>query len=170
MNPELLIARLSAFVPGLVALLDGMSDQDARWRPSQGGWSIIEILNHLIDEEVEDFRARLELVISDPERPWPVIEPEAAAEERGYNERDLKASIQRLTLERTKTINWLKSLISPPWSAKHQHPTLGPISAGDLLVSLCAHDALHLRQLATRFHDLVQRDAPGFSTDYAGPW
>ena len=170
MNPELLTARLAAFVPGLIALVGDLSDQDARWRPSKGGWSVIEILNHLIDEEVEDFRARLQLVLADPERAWPTIDPQGAVEERGYNERELKVSLQRLTLERTKTVNWLKTLISPQWSATHQHPQLGNISAGDLLVSLSAHDSLHLRQIASRLHDLVKRDAPGFSTAYAGEW
>lgn len=169
-NPELLYARLAAFAPGLEQLLGGLSNADARWRPARGGWSVLEIVCHLVDEESEDFRARLDATLSEPQKNWQPIDPQRAVEDRGYNERDLKRSLEAFRLERLQTINWIKGLVSPRWSTAYEHPKLGKISAGDLLLSLASHDALHMRQVARRLFDLAQRDAPGFKADYAGTW
>ncbi|MEZ4640023.1 MAG: DinB family protein [Caldilineaceae bacterium] len=38
-------------------LVEGMSDQDARWKPDAESWSILEVINHLADEEEADFIA-----------------------------------------------------------------------------------------------------------------
>jgi len=37
----------------------------AIWKPAPDKWSILEVVNHLYDEEREDFRQRLELVLKD---------------------------------------------------------------------------------------------------------
>jgi hypothetical protein len=38
------------------------------------------------------------------------------------------------------------------------------------MVSWCAHDALHLRQIAKRTFQMAQRDGGRFTADYAGDW
>ncbi len=170
MVPQTLI-RIMERTPGaLRELLAGLSDEEARWRPSDGVWSILEIVNHLADEEHEDFRARLALMFEDPAAPWPPIDPEAAAVSRAYNERRLVESIDRFDDQRRASLAWLGSLESPDWSLAHEHPALGRLRAGDLLASWAAHDQLHLRQIAKRLFELIQRNAPDFSTRYAGAW
>jgi hypothetical protein len=52
-----------------------ISLEQARWKPSPDKWSILEVINHLHDEEKEDFRQRLGSVLSDPSQPWPSIDP-----------------------------------------------------------------------------------------------
>lgn len=170
MNPDLLIGRLAVFAQALKQLLSGLSNQDARWRPPDGGWSVLEILGHLTDEDAEDFRPRLGSVLEDPERAWKAIDPRAAAEEKGYNEGELSRMLQRFEMERARSVAWLKGLVSPRWAHAHPHKDMGEIKAGDMLASWAAHDALHLRQLAQRLYQLAVRDAPGFNVDYAGPW
>ena len=56
-------------------LVSGLSLEQARWKPSLDKWSILEVVNHLYDEEREDFRQRLSLVLADPMQPWPPIDP-----------------------------------------------------------------------------------------------
>lgn len=170
MNPDLLIGRLAVFAPSLRLLLAELDPQDARWRPPDGGWSTLEIICHLADEEREDFRGRLEFVLGGGQGDWTPIDPEGWIESRGYNELDLNRSLERFCLERRHTVAWLKSLKRPDWTATVDHPKLGALSAGDLLASLAAHDALHMRQISSRFHSLALRDAPGFSVAYAGAW
>ncbi len=169
-DPRALVDRLEAFGAGLPSVVGRVSLSDARWKPSASHWSLLEIVNHLADEEVEDFRARLDLTLHHPEKPWPSIDPVGAAATRGYNERELGASVDRFVNERTESVRWLRMLFPPDWSRTYEHPTLGPIAAGDLLASWVAHDALHLRQIARRLYDLTLRDAGGFSTRYAGDW
>ena len=90
--------------------------------------------------------------------------------ERAYDERDLGESLQRLVAARAETVERLRALERPDWSKTHEHPSFGQLTAGDLMVSFAAHDALHLRQLAQRLLQLAQRDGEGHSTEYAGRW
>lgn len=170
MDSQPLIDRMARFPGALEALLAGAPPEDARWKPSPRDWSLLEIVCHLCDEEAEDFRTRLRITIASPEEPWPGIDPERAVVERRCNERDLHERLDHFAQERRASIGWLRSLPRPDWSVAHEHPKLGPIRAGDLLLAWAAHDALHLRQVARRLHQLAQRDAPGFRAGYAGQW
>ncbi|MBK7403801.1 MAG: hypothetical protein IPJ41_04000 [Phycisphaerales bacterium] len=62
------------------------------------------------------------------------------------------------------------SLAKVDWNRAYHHPKLGSLRAGDLLAAWAAHDALHLRQIAKRMHELASHDAPGFDAAYAGEW
>jgi hypothetical protein len=170
MNAHALISRLELLPAVLPPLLTAIEDGDARWKPSSGAWSILEIVNHLLDEESRDFRARLESTLCDPAKPWPPIDPERWAVEGRYNERDLTDSVARLVAERGNSLQWLRWLRDPDWSRTYQHPEAGPLSAGSLLASWAAHDALHLRQLAKRLYEMSVRDAGAHSVAYAGEW
>jgi hypothetical protein len=166
-----LIARLGILAKTLPVMVADVTEADARWKPPSGAWSILEIVNHLVDEEVLDFRARVQSTLKEPEAAWPEIDPEGWARTRCYNERDLTESVGRFVEERARSLAWLAGLGGQaPWSQAYQHPKVGPIRAGDLLASWAAHDALHLRQIAKRFYELSGRDGGEFRTRYAGTW
>ena len=169
MNSQSLINSLDRFADILSAVVIGISVDDARWRPANGAWSILEIVTHLADEEVEDFPARLKRTLADPNQEWSPIDPEGWAVERRHNEGDLSEQVQRFVSLRRESIDWLRGLSDPKWSKTFVHPK-GKISAGDLLASWAAHDALHLRQIAKRLFQMTQRDADEYSTAYAGKW
>ncbi|MCB9898197.1 MAG: DinB family protein [Planctomycetes bacterium] len=163
-------ARLAASGRAIPALLEGMSDDDARWRPAKGGWSIVEIVNHLADEETEDFRTRLRLTLETPEAEWPGIDPEGAVLARQHGEKPLAPSLARFADERSSSLAWLATLDDGvDLRRTHVHKVIGDLRAGDLLASWAAHDVLHLRQLGVRLHQLVAKHAAPYSTDYAGP-
>ncbi len=170
MNGDALLDRLETYPDRLSALLRGLSIEDARWRPKERQWSILEIVNHLADEEVEDFPLRLRMTLEDPTQDWPPIDPEGAAKERAYNERDLHETLQRFITFREKSISYFRSLEAPDWSTTHTHPKFGSMSAGDLLAAWAAHDLLHTRQIIKRLFQFVVRDSEGYDTDYAGTW
>lgn len=165
-----LIDRLENFSHSLPALVANLADQDAKWKPADGNWSILEVVRHLLDEEVEDFRARLRCTIESPGQAWPGIDPEGWAVARNYNEASLAHTAARFVAERRISVDWLRELDASAWTIAYQHPQFGPIHAGDLLAAWAAHDALHLRQIAKRMYGLAQRDAGEFTTIYAGEW
>lgn len=169
MNSQSLIKSLQRFADILPAVVDGLADDDARWKPADGAWSILEIVTHMADEEVEDFPARLRSTLADPDQQWNPIDPEGWAVERHYNDGDLDEQVQRFASSRRESVTWLGDLKNPDWSNTFVHPK-GEISAGDLLASWAAHDALHLRQIAKRLFQISQRDAGEYSTAYAGSW
>jgi hypothetical protein len=168
-NAHSLIARLESFGPALTATVAPVPRDQALWKPPYGAWSILEIVNHLADEETRDFRARVRLTLENPAADWPAIHPSQWAVDERYNERDLPESVARFAAERRESVRWLRSLDSPDWSRAHNHPRAGPLSAGLLLGAWAAHDALHLRQIAKRFYELAARDS-GRDVGYAGEW
>jgi hypothetical protein len=169
MQLEYFIDRLGKNCGVFEGLVRGITAEQARWRPAPDKWSMLEVINHLYDEEREDFRQRLELTLADPAQPWPPIDPRNWVTERAYNERELNASLDNFFAERKKSIAWLSQLSSPQWENLNEGPN-GRLSAGDLMASWMAHDFLHIRQL-TRLHwQYVGAIADPFKTAYAGPW
>jgi hypothetical protein len=171
MDAEKLVNSLERFGAILPAVVRGVSDEDARWKPADGAWSILEVVRHLVDEEIEDFRTRVRMTLEDPDEEWPKIHPSQWAIDRKYNEGNLADAAAKFAAERAASIQWLRGLgRDADWSKAHPHPTLPPLSAGDLLTSWAAHDALHLRQIAKRMHQIARRDGGEFSAQYAGEW
>jgi hypothetical protein len=167
MDAGALIARLEPVPEALRALLADLPDADWRWRPPEGGWSLLEVVHHLADEEVEDFRARLASVLEDPKRPWAKLDPEGAVVSRRANEADPRDVLERFRTERRRSLDWLAQVAAPRWESAYAHPK-GSIAAGDLLASWVAHDARHLEQIAKRLHGLAARDGAPYAVGYAG--
>ncbi len=153
------------------SLVEDITEEQARWKPNPEKWSILEVINHLYDEEREDFRKRLDLVLHKPGHPWPSNDPEGCIIERKYNNRDLADSLQKFLQERKHSVNWLESLSSPDWNAQYEHPQWGAISAGTLMASWVVHDFLHIRQLSGLHRVYIALLVKGsYSIDYAGTW
>lgn len=149
-DPGALTRRLRVFPAALEALARTFTEDEARWKPGDKHWSVLEIINHLADEEADDFPARIRMLLQDPAREWPPIDPEGWARDRRYNERSLGDSIERFVKARRESLAWLHGLRGIDWGVAKPHPKFGPMHAGMLLASWCDHDTLHLRQIAKR--------------------
>ena len=165
-----IIERLRANVDVFDALTRGVSDEQSRWKPATDQWSILEVVNHLADEEVEDFRHRLDLTLHRPGEHWPPIAPGEWARERQYNSRELGQSVERLMTRRARSLRWLEGLTQPDWSRLYEHPSAGPLPAGGVLTSWLAHDFIHVRQLNRLHREYLASELSDYSPDYAGRW
>jgi hypothetical protein len=169
MNLDYFINRFSNNRGVFESLLRDVSVDQAKWKPSPNEWSMLEVINHLYDEEREDFRQRLQLTLASPAQSWPPIDPRGWVIDRSYNERELDTSLNNFLAERENSLTWLGQLSSPNWENINKGPN-GRLAAGDLLASWLAHDFLHIRQL-TRLHwQFVGAIAQPYQTMYAGPW
>ena len=169
MDLDYFINRLSENRRVFEGLLRGVTTEQAVWKPALDKWSMVEVVNHLYDEEREDFRQRLELTLENPEQPWPKIDPRGWVVTRKYGERELGPSLDNFLAEREKSLSWLKELPAPVWQNRHVRPE-GTLSAGDLLASWLAHDFLHIRQLARLHWQYISVMAAPYETAYGGPW
>ncbi|MBL8097056.1 MAG: DinB family protein [Anaerolineales bacterium] len=168
MNLPFFIAQLQTQGNAIIQLVGGLTPAQARWRPKPSDWSVLEVLNHLIDEEREDFPARLRVVLSGTAARWSPIAPQAWVKQRRYNQRDLAESIAAFRAERAGSLKWLRALPArTPWRRPYAH---GDLTAGDLLTAWTAHDVLHLRQLNELRYALITRTGRPFSPVYAGDW
>ena len=168
MDTNALIARMEAFPAALGALVAPLPAEEARRRPAEGKWSVLEVLGHLIDEEAQDFRVRTKRTLEDPTRAWPPLDPEGLVAARKWNEHDARELVSKFRDERGASVAWLRSLASPDWSRARAHPRLGTIRAGDLLASWVAHDARHLGQLARNLYGSIEATTVPYSLAYAG--
>ena len=160
--------RLSLSAEIIRSMVQDVPEGQAHWKPSPQKWSIVEVINHLYDEEREDFPTRLDLMLHHPAKKWPAIDPEGWVTERGYNKRALAESLDRFLAERKRTTIWLAGVDAPDWNASFEHPQLGRIDAGSMLAAWLAHDYLHVRQLAKLHYDYVTLMSRPYSVEYAG--
>jgi len=147
-----------------------ITEAQARVKPSPDNWSVLEVLNHLYDEEREDFRQRLDYILHRPGEPWPPIDPQGWVTSRRYNMRDLSSSLQNFLDERQKSLAWLASLENPNLQQTETHPVMGQFYAGDMLGSWVVHDILHLRQLIELKYFLLREVVRPYDPSYAGDW
>jgi hypothetical protein len=164
-----MINQLANNLDTFLRLFAGIDEERYRWKPAADKWSMLEVLNHLHDEERDDFRTRLRLVLQNPKQDWPPIDPQGWAVERKYNARDPGQSLVSFERERLASIAWLRNLDSPDWDNAASHPIAGSLSAGDLLAAWLAHDFLHMRQLANISAAYVTAHSVPYSTRYAAP-
>jgi hypothetical protein len=167
-----LVRRLEYGARLILAAAEGAGEDEARWKPPSGAWSIVEIVNHLADEEVEDFRMRVRLTLESPDAEWPPIDPEGVARSRDYQHRPWPGSLRRFEQAREESLAWLRGLDGAMWdpTRAHRHPKIGALAVGDLAASWAAHDLLHVRQLVKRRFEYLQATADPYRTDYAGAW
>lgn len=169
MNLPIAIEHLAAQSQAVAALVADVAPNQARWKPTPDDWSILEVVNHLADEEREDFRTRVGLALSAPTSEWPPIDPQGWVTARRYNERELSPSLADYLAEREKSLAWLRGLAQPDWKSRVERPW-GSMTAGDLLAAWVAHDVLHLRQLVELRYAYLVEEAQPDSVGYAGEW
>lgn len=170
MDADWAIQQLASTAVAIPQLAQLIVEPHAHIRPTPESWSIVEVINHLVDEEREDFRQRLDLLLHNPTAPWPPIDPVGWVTERAYQQRSLAPSVAAFTAERQRSLQWLQSLAAPDWNQGQQHPAGFFMRAGDLLAAWAAHDLLHLRQLVELQYHIVQLQAAPYVVDYAGDW
>lgn len=164
----LALQRLRRSADAIDVLVRSLPIEAARWKPAPEHWSVLEVVCHLGDEEVLDFRTRVRLTLQDPAASWPPIEPTRWVVERRYAEQPFGPALARFMDERAASLSWLAAQREAKWDNAHVHPTAGPLTARSLLANWMAHDLLHLRQLARLQYEALA--ARGEKLDYAGPW
>ena len=170
MDFDRLAAQMAAQAAAIGTMVGDVSDEQARWKPDPASWSILEVINHLADEEVEDFRTHLDIALHRPNDAWPPIDPEGWVDERRYSQRDLGESVLRFLSAREDSLAWLRGLDSPDWGASYEAP-FGPIRAGDIMAAWVAHDLLQTRQLVELQWAYTSRvQVAPFDVAYAGVW
>jgi hypothetical protein len=168
MDLQFILQNMRGNAQRIRLMVEGVAAEQAAWRPDPESWSILEVVNHLADEEVEDFGARLKALLYPQEHKWPAIEPQGWVTQRKYNERDLVESLARFLQAREASLRWLERLDQRvDWGAELAYRGRS-LRAGDILVAWPAHDLLHLRQLVELHYAYLRLRGEPYGVDYAG--
>lgn len=169
MEFKLLYQELVRSTEMIRALLSGISQEEAQTKPDAKSWSILEVLCHLHDEEREDFREHLDLILHRQNEEWSGIDPQGWVNERKYNEQNFIEIEDKFFTERWTSLKWLDGLSDANWDTEYMSP-FGLMKAGDMLGSWVAHDNLHIRQLVELRRVNIESITKPYAIQYAGDW
>jgi hypothetical protein len=141
-NTTTLISAL-ATAPGVVIpLIREVPPQILKRRPSPGKWSAYEHAVHLSQSDVS-FRARLDLILSEPEPFIKTIENSPEDEAGAMLEIDLDESLERYVRERAALVERLKKLSADEWQKTAEHEAFDHYSVWIMFRHLLNHEMLH---------------------------
>ncbi len=156
MRIDPLIDQLSKNIEVFKILLFNIGKDEIHFKENDKKWSVLEIVCHLYDEEIEDFRYRIKHILETPNDAMPSINPEGWVKQRAYANQDYYNKINEFVTARNESINWLNSLKNPRWENVYHHTSMGDISAYQMLANWVAHDLLHIRQLTHSKYKFIE--------------
>ena len=127
----------------LLTLLDGVSEEQAAFRPAPDQWSIADVLRHVIAAEEGVARIVESLacgVVPDGRRALGSQIPDEG--------QSLSSLVERLRAARAGLLERLRGWpASPDLSATFEHPFFGPLNCKGWVAFQRLHDADHIGQL-----------------------
>jgi len=152
-NIATLISALETAPGVIIPLIREVPAGILRRRPSEGKWSAYEHAVHLSQSDAS-FRARLELILSEPEPFIKVIENSAEDEAGAMLEIDLDESLDRYVRERAALVTRLKQLTPDEWQKTAVHEAFDHYSVFIMFRHLFVHEMLH----AYRIEELLLKN------------
>lgn len=168
-NSNFLLLELATNARVFEGLFKISESEQVFWKPDDNKWCLLEIVCHLVDEEILDFRNRVKTALYPERFEFVPIDPVGWVKSKDYISQNYDQQIQTWLEERTKSIEWLQSLKQPNWESCLVHPELGEMSAWQLLENWLAHDYIHLRQIIRTKRAYLNHIAKK-DISYAGKW
>ncbi|MCH1625811.1 DinB family protein [Fredinandcohnia quinoae] len=142
--------------------LDGLSDEWMTCNEGEGTWSVIEVIDHLIEGEKYNWIPRLEMILLDGEsRPFPPFDRYSHLNEK--SEKNIEQKLLEFNTTRTENIVKLTKLITPDHlELTGSHPAFGKVKVRELISTWVVHDLTHISQI-------VRVMAKRYKLD-VGPW
>jgi hypothetical protein len=130
------------------ALLAGISDKQAYWKPTPERFSIAELLEHLSHVEAHCFRFRFDEILATDDPEFEPYDQNAFYAEGAYSNRDAEESLAHWEEQREDNLEFLRGLDAKVLSRTGRHTVLGSFTLANLLNEWALHDLGHVRQLA----------------------
>jgi hypothetical protein len=137
-----LITALATAPSVIVPLIREVPQQILKRRPSPRKWSAYEHAIHLSQSDFA-FRARLDLILSEPEPFIKSIENSAEDEAGAMLDVDLDDSLKRYVHERASLVERLRELSPEEWTKSAIHEAFDHYSVFIMFRHLLNHEMLH---------------------------
>jgi len=149
--------KASAEMPGkLIALARGLTRAQLLKRPAPGKWSIHEIVCHLADVEIAN-AWRYRKVFAEDEFGITTWDQDRWASAHQYRRQDLRLALEQLRTLRARNVALMRLVGRKAWSRTATHPTLGTLSAEQIIVHQIHHSANHIAQIERIRKDFKRR-------------
>ena len=145
-SPAAAIQFLKATPAAIHALMQTNPGESWKKHPAKDEWSLLEILCHLRDVDVEVNLPRVEAILYE-ENAFITGQPtDQWAQERNYVEQDAVSSFDMFAVARNKLVEVLTGISTTDWGRRARHSFLGPTTLRELVEFMVDHDRLHIRQ------------------------
>ena len=128
-------------------LVQNLSEQDARWKPSAQEFSALEQVCHLNDLEREGYGARIEKLIHEEQPFLPDFDGGRIAAERDYNNQHLETVLDAFAHSRQSNLRAILRLSPDDLQRSGTLETVGRVTLETLLLKMREHDEGHLQEL-----------------------
>ena len=147
MNSGLPCLDLLKTTPDLIrGLLSEVTEDDVRWKPAPGRFSMGEVLAHLCHSEGHCYRARLDRFLNED---MPEFEPDDAQFHLDlYAAADPEDSFDHFEEQRETNIEFMRELPEEDGDRRALHKEAGEITLSNMLHEWALHDLGHIRQIA----------------------
>jgi len=142
------LGQLEATPEILRLLLEGLSEEDANWKPAPNRFSIAEALEHLSHTEGHCFRASVERMVEEDNPAPEPYDQEAHFASGQYSGRSAEDSFDHFEEQRELNLKYLRELPADVADRAGAHPELGVITVSNLLNEWAFHDLGHIKQIA----------------------
>lgn len=142
------IEHLAATPDIFRALLTGVTDEQAYWKPGPGRFSIAELLEHLSHTEGHYFRLHASAIVNSAKPTVEGYDTEAYFAAGTYSGRDAEESLAHWEEQREDNLEFLRGLKPEQLLRTALHPEVGEFTLGNLVSEWALHDLGHIRQLA----------------------
>ena len=130
----------------LLSELYGLDEDELRWRPQEGEWSLKEIAAHLRDAE-ELALAQINAFVFGRSSPLPAWDVDVLPQERDYQSEEIGPLLASYRGMRRETTYLLWGKTEADWQGSAEHPYRGPVTLGEIARELAQHDLEHLWQV-----------------------
>ena len=114
-------------------LLDGLTNEEASWKPAADRWSIAEVMEHLSHVEGHGFRSRIDQMMEEEAPEIKEYNQETFAAAGQYSGRNIEDSFDHWEDQRETNIEYLRSLPADCLLRSGLHEKFGVITIADLL-------------------------------------
>jgi hypothetical protein len=146
MDRNEIIAAFRSRPAEVEAACSGLSDEEMRQPPAEGGWSVLEICCHLRDTASAE-GARIRRMIEEDKPELALYDQDAWAIERNYAAQDPKRVFTALRAFWNGLAYLLEGLTDEEWSRPGVHPEAGPTSVEPWAAAEVRHTQEHMEQI-----------------------
>lgn len=152
-----LVEPLRTLPRNVTELLRDLRDDEAVYRPAEGGWSIKELVGHLSDA-ARIYHTRLYMMSTQTDPVLEPYDPDELVQKRQHLSRNIDDMVAEIRNWRGDTVRLLTSLVNWNWARTGQHLEDGRVSIRQLVEHMVEHEAEHLAELrALRIASAAQR-------------
>lgn len=146
LTPAEIAPLLAAAMTTLRAELGALPERVLTAHPAPGEWCAKEIVGHLIEAEHRGFAGRIRTILVESNPALERWDPDEVARARRDCTQPMTNLLAELAEIRPQSVALVRGLGVAELGRSGRHPTVGPLTVGEILQEWVHHDRNHIKQ------------------------